>query len=179
MIQIEKTKIIRKNGKERLIVEACGHDGIRVRATQNGKMDDSLPTGIDDIPKLNQNNIKIYQENKDYVIENGKIKCIIQQTGRLKFYNNNGDLLLEEYERNRFRELFEGDFYSALEIVPRTFQPISNTPNYHITVRFEAHDDEKFFGMGQYQQPLLNLKGCRLELAQRNSQVSIPFERIS
>ena len=29
--------------------------------------------------------------------------------------------------------------------------------------------------MGQYQQPHLNLKGCILELAQRNSQISVPF----
>ena len=29
--------------------------------------------------------------------------------------------------------------------------------------------------MGQYQDGLLNLKGSVLELAQRNSQVSIPF----
>ena len=29
--------------------------------------------------------------------------------------------------------------------------------------------------MGQYQQEYLDLKGCTLELAQRNSQVSIPF----
>src|SRR5699024_10732760 len=30
-------------------------------------------------------------------------------------------------------------------------------------------------GMGQYQQKYLDLKGCTLEMAQRNSQVSIPF----
>lgn len=29
--------------------------------------------------------------------------------------------------------------------------------------------------MGQYQQPNLDLKGCMLELAQRNSQASVPF----
>ena len=29
--------------------------------------------------------------------------------------------------------------------------------------------------MGQYQQHELDLKGCMLELAQRNSQVSVPF----
>ena len=29
--------------------------------------------------------------------------------------------------------------------------------------------------MGQYQQPYLNLKGSILELAQRNSQISVPF----
>ena len=34
---------------------------------------------------------------------------------------------------------------------------------------------KKIYGMGQYQQPYLNLKGCILELAQRNSQASVPF----
>lgn len=29
--------------------------------------------------------------------------------------------------------------------------------------------------MGEYQQNILNLKGCTLELAHRNSQASIPF----
>ena len=29
--------------------------------------------------------------------------------------------------------------------------------------------------MGQYQQTQMNMKGCMLELAQRNSQVSVPF----
>lgn len=29
--------------------------------------------------------------------------------------------------------------------------------------------------MGQYQQEFLNIKNCSLELAQRNSQVSVPF----
>ena len=33
----------------------------------------------------------------------------------------------------------------------------------------------KIYGMGQYQQPYLNLKGTDLELAQRNSQASVPF----
>ncbi|NLA58524.1 MAG: glycoside hydrolase family 31 protein, partial [Firmicutes bacterium] len=66
-------------------------------------------------------------------------------------------------------------FNSALEIDPRTFEPHRGTDNYQLTVRFEACDDEKIYGMGQYQQPYLNLKGCILELAQRNSQASVPF----
>ena len=35
--------------------------------------------------------------------------------------------------------------------------------------------DEMIYGMGQYQQPFLNLKGTDLELAHRNSQASVPF----
>lgn len=33
--------------------------------------------------------------------------------------------------------------------------------------------------MGQYQQPWLDLKGCTLELAQRNSRASVPFMQSS
>ena len=48
--------------------------------------------------------------------------------------------------------------------------------DYRLTVRFEAGDkNEKIYGMGQYQQELLNLKGADLELAHRNSQASVPF----
>ena len=63
---------------------------------------------------------------------------------------------------------------SALKIVGRTYKPIIGG-DYALTVRFEGNDGEKIFGMGQYQQHYLNQKGCVLELAQRNSQVSIPF----
>lgn len=46
---------------------------------------------------------------------------------------------------------------------------------YALTVRFEPNDDERIYGMGQYQHPYMDLKGCTLELAQRNSQASMPF----
>jgi len=35
--------------------------------------------------------------------------------------------------------------------------------------------NEKIYGMGQYQQEYLDLKGLDLELAHRNSQASVPF----
>jgi alpha-D-xyloside xylohydrolase len=43
-------------------------------------------------------------------------------------------------------------------------------------VRFESTSSkEHIFGMGQYQQPFMDLKGIDLELAHRNSQASVPF----
>lgn len=42
-------------------------------------------------------------------------------------------------------------------------------------MRFEAHDGEKIYGMGQRQEKQLNYKGCILELAQRNTQATVPF----
>lgn len=44
-----------------------------------------------------------------------------------------------------------------------------------LNVKFESNDGEKIFGMGQYQHSYMDLKGCTLELEQRNSQISVPF----
>ncbi len=42
-------------------------------------------------------------------------------------------------------------------------------------MRFESISEERLYGLGQYQQEGLNLKGCDMELAQRNSQATVPF----
>ena len=42
-------------------------------------------------------------------------------------------------------------------------------------MRFVSTPEEKIYGMGQYQQPYLDVKGADLELAHRNSQASVPF----
>ena len=57
----------------------------------------------------------------------------------------------------------------------RVFKPLPGG-DYHLTYRLESIDpNERVYGMGQYHQPYLNLKGLDLELAQRNSQASVPF----
>ena len=38
-----------------------------------------------------------------------------------------------------------------------------------------SNPGEKIYGCGQYQQEVMDLKGCSLELAHRNSQASDPF----
>ena len=38
--------------------------------------------------------------------------------------------------------------------------------DYKLSVRFEPNDGEKLFGMGTYQQPYMDLKGCLLDLSQ-------------
>ena len=88
-------------------------------------------------------------------------------------YNQDGELLLEEYWRNR-RDVTNPKC-GAIEVEAREFKP-NVGGDYHLTVRFESIDrNEKIYGMGQYQQPYLNLKGTDLELAHRNSQASVPF----
>lgn len=88
-------------------------------------------------------------------------------------HNSKGEFLLEEYARTRKNVL--DPKCSAIKIEAREFKPIPGG-DYHLTMRFESvSSKEKIFGMGQYQQDSLDLKGHDLELAHRNSQASVPF----
>ena len=97
------------------------------------------------------------------------------EDGILQFTDRKGKVLLQEYDRTRSMYEGSGKFASALEIVPRTFMPKAGADGYKLIYRLEANEGEKIFGMGQYQQPYLDMKGCVVELAQRNSQASVPF----
>lgn len=172
MLYTEGNRLLRRYDEELLCIEPWGENSLRVRATQGATL-----LGNEDFALLPaapcEANITI--DGTRASIRNGKLRCDVLPSGKLRFFHNEtGKLLLEEYDRNRFREEDEG-FNSALEICPRTFIPIEGTENYKLEVRFEANEGEKLFGMGQYQQANLELKGCILELAQRNSQASVPF----
>lgn len=169
MLWQENNKLYRRFDRELLVIEGWGENGLRVRSSYFGKID-------------NTNYALVYGEGHDAEITidgnraeivNGNIRCEVLPTGKLRYYNQNGKVILEEYDRNRFRKEDEG-FNSALELDPRMYHVIRGTGNCQLTVRFEAQD-EKIYGMGQYQQENLNLKGSIIELAQRNSQVSVPF----
>lgn len=62
-----------------------------------------------------------------------------------------------------------------LKTVNREWKGVIGGSEYSLNLKFESNDEEKIFGMGQYQQKYMDLKGCTLELAQRNSQISVPF----
>jgi alpha-D-xyloside xylohydrolase len=153
---------------EQVIVEAWGENSLRVRATKLADMP------ADDWALLppRKTPVTIVINAYEAYITNGNLTARINQIGRLTFYNQTGKVLLDEYVRNR------GDMYSetgsSLQIEGREFKPIING-DYQLTMRFVANPDERIYGMGQYQQPFLNLKGADLELAQRNSQASVPF----
>lgn len=173
MIKQKDNKIYRYFDKEILCIEPWGENSFRVRATQRHQF---LEEDLSALLPVESCGIRVTENGTDTVIENGKIRCVITRTGKLIFLNQNGTVLLEEYERIRgMQEEGRKEFNSALEIVPRTFEPHQSTDNYRLTVRFEPNDGEKLYGMGQYQQPYLELKGCTLELAHRNSQASVPF----
>lgn len=163
-------RLIYRYDSEQLWVEPWGDNAVRVRATKIHTMpaDDWALLGK---PKTSSQSVVSISSGKAQV-QNGKITVTVSKAGKLVITNQKGEVLLEEYSRNR-RDLVDPKC-SALEIEAREFKPIPGG-DYHLTMRFESDPDEKLMGMGQYQQPRLNLKGQDIELAHRNSQASVPF----
>ncbi|GEA31263.1 glycoside hydrolase family 31 protein [Clostridium diolis] len=153
---------------ERLIIMPWGPNSLRIKSTKEPDMPMEDWALIEPKPS----NAKISIENYSAKIVNGKITAVINQIGKLEFYNQKGELLLEEYVRNR-KDMYSSTC-SSLEVEGREFKPIIGG-DYHLSMRFVSNPDEKIYGMGQYQQPFLDVKGADLELAHRNSQASVPF----
>ncbi len=167
---VDNNKLVYRFDAEKLWIEPWGKDALRVRATKCAEMP------LKDWALLPQEEIKAeitLNDDGSAEIKNGKIMAKVTRVGKITFYNDKGRLLLDEYVRNR--QDIKADYCSALNIEAREFQPIPGG-DYRLSMRFvSTSTKEKLYGMGQYQQPYLDLKGTDLELAQRNSQASVPF----
>lgn len=160
-----------KHQYEQICIEPWGKDALRLRATKSMAFTENN-WALTEPLSSNGQNTEIHIDGKESAeITNGRLTIRSNAAGVLSFFRD-GKRILREYYRNYFGT--ECGESSALKIVGREYKPIIGG-DYALTVRFESNDDEKIFGMGQYQQPYLDQKGCVLELAQRNSQISIPF----
>lgn len=151
---------------ETLCLEPWGEDSLRVRSAMMGDILDTdfalLEVGEREVE------ITIGDNNNEASIRNGKLKAVLQVDGwtkncQVSYYNQKGQLLLQELGGN-----------GCLNLSARKFKPIIGG-DFRLTASFESDDSEKLYGMGQYQQDILDLKHCQLELAHRNSQASVPF----
>ena len=163
-------------------IEAWGKDSVRVRTTMLGKLngnDWALTEPAENV----HSSIKIEREKHwvgDGTIDEreiasitvGRLKVVVNFVGILSFYKDD-KLFLREYFR-----MYDGTLSKesrCLKVIHREWKGIIGGSDYSLNVKFESNKGEKIFGMGQYQQQDMDLKGCVLELAQRNSQISVPF----
>jgi alpha-D-xyloside xylohydrolase len=160
--------LLGKQQNEILKIEAWGENALRVRSTQNAGF-----SGNDwALSGTSPRNSDISLSDGTASIRNGKISAHVNAAGVITFYKENKMILREYYRSYGGTESRES---SCLKVIAREFKPIAGGDSYQLNVRFEGNDGEKIYGMGQYQHAYLNQKGCVLELAQRNSQVSVPF----
>lgn len=174
MFSKDGSKLVFRYDDHTLWIEPWSHNAFRVRATKLAQM----PTedwALSEQRTGTSSNISIdTPAGEAATITNGKVKATVSQRGKVTIYNSSGRKLLEEYARHRL-DLTDPKC-SALTIEARELRGTPGSSDFHTTLRLESLDpEEKIYGMGQYQQPYLNLKGTDLELAHRNSQASIPF----
>ena len=164
----EGNALIYENDGELLRIEPWGKNSLRVRSVMQGPICDTdyALIELNEADKAIVPSISVSEYEAS--ITNGKItahigvsnwnhKCVIS------YYNQNKKLLLKE----------TGDG-GALNKDSRRFHGIIGGA-YNLHVSFASAQNEKLFGMGQYQQDDLDLKYTTLELAHRNSQASVPF----
>ncbi len=189
MIYSENNKLIIKNGNSQVWIEPWGEDSLRVRMTACPEMDSHDWALCEPVKECEaqfrtetvdttdpwykgEEFSHYHQTGVNHYITNGKITAKVDFEGKISYYNQHGDLLTEEYWRNRNRI---NRYCVPLRVDARELKCRQGGTDYELTARFEAFDDEKIFGMGQYQEKHLDKKGAVLELAHRNSQASVPF----
>ncbi len=154
-----------RNHGETLEITPWGENCLRVRSAMLTDVEDARWALLDPTPA---EDVRLSAEDSRAEIRCGKLTALIEvdgwrQNARITFLNQRGETLL--------REIGDG---GALALKARHFKPILSG-DFALEVSFEGDEDERLYGMGQYQMETLDLKHCTLELAQRNSQASVPF----
>ena len=150
---------------ETVLIQAWGTNSIRVRVSKST----NLSNPVDALEGTNPTTALVVDKGDYVVVTNGNISCRAYVSGHIEFFRGE-ECILREYRRDKTSA---NEHSAVLAFDARKF--VKRDDGYSVSVRFEAKDGEKIYGMGQYQQDNLNLKGCVLDLCQRNSQVSIPF----
>ena len=178
----ENGALICQNNGETLKIECWGKNSFRVRATMQSAFSDNAWALTEKVGECSPI-ISVLEEDHwvgDGTIDkrqiasitNGRIKAVVNFAGILTLYKDDKQIL-QEYFR-----MYDGTLSKesrCLKAVSREWKGIIGGSEYSLKVKFESNDGEKLFGMGQYQQPYMDLKGSILDLEQRNSQITVPF----
>ena len=159
MFSKDKSTLVFQNENDYIRIEPYGKNVLRVRA----RRDNLFPKRDYALLPVSETDTEIVIEDDCAKIANGNACATVSNDGKITFFNQDKKLLLEEYYVPK-----------PLKKKGHEFWDIGNG-KYRINVRFFANEGEKIFGMGQYQQPFLDLKGSIIELSHRNSQASVPF----
>lgn len=165
----ENGALIAHSRNETIRIEGWGNNALRVRTTLLKKLPQDAHALTENV--AHSAKVTIAEGSETAEIVNGKIKATVNGVGIICFYKDN-ELILQEYYSYYYGSIRKEAI--CYKIRSREYKGLASD-DFKITVRFESDPKEKLFGMGQYQMPILDLKGSVLPLEQRNSQVSVPF----
>ncbi|MBQ6246807.1 MAG: hypothetical protein IJK04_08065 [Kiritimatiellae bacterium] len=164
-------ELVFRNAGETLSIVPWGANSLRVRAAMMRDIDDPRHALLD---PGDSGDVEIRIGETSASIRCGGIIAEAEAVGEaehigapawahLTFRNAHGEVLLRETNCG-----------SVLRRHARRFEP-NGGDDWSLTVEFDGCEGERIRGMGQYQEERIDWKGCTLELAQRNSQSSVPF----
>ena len=140
-------------------IDPFGSNSIRFRSSKSLRISEE---NWNLLPQL-ETHFEITISKEKATVINGKIRVEIDaKDGRIKYLNDRGKVLLQE-SSHRHHAHFARQFKSR------------GSDHFELKLTFDADKDEHLYGMGQYPNDCLDLKGTVLELAQKNTQISIPF----
>ncbi|MBR5642871.1 MAG: DUF5110 domain-containing protein [Salinivirgaceae bacterium] len=142
-----------RDGK--LILKALDDNALRVKFQKRTMQ--SLPEWI-----YVENDKKPQMKVKDYsnliVVTLPRMSVKIDKTtSQINFYDADGKLILSELSRN-----IENS-------------SVQDRSTYNVTATFDSPADEHLYGLGQFQDGYLDVRGLPRRLTQVNTQISIPF----
>jgi len=175
---VHAATLVWRGDGETLVVEPWGRDSVRVRSALGDVVDADWALVTPD--PAAHDGARVTVDGSSATLTNGRIRVTATatsgkdwQTGaitadcRLAFEDADGRAL--------FSEVGSG---GALKVRARTYTPLPGG-GVRAGLALATPSGEHLTGMGQYQQDHVDLKGCTLELAHRNSQASVPFVRSS
>lgn len=153
-----------RNKGETLVICPWGENCLRVRSSLMSEVIDNRFALLDPLDVESEISI----EDMCASIRCGNITASISMDSwhkyaQITFMNQHGKVLLQEHPSA-----------NALSLQCRRFEPHLGG-DFALTATFIGQENEHIYGMGQYQEEILDWKGNTVELAHRNSQASVPF----
>lgn len=157
ILQVKDDKIILRRRDEIAVIEPFGRDILRFRSSRSGRLVDEDWTLLpqDPVP------VETKLQKDRAVITNGIISAELYDSGKVVYYKHGRELLAERSEM-----VFFSGYREYLHV---------GADNYRCTVIFEPYPDEHFYGLGQEQNDLFDLKGSASQLIHKNTKSVIPF----
>jgi alpha-D-xyloside xylohydrolase len=145
------------SGDGLLVLRPVGERAIRVQFSNGslaGKPDFVLLTNRPS-PKFT-----VRDEKDSVTVATAKIRAVVDRTtGAIRFCNGAGETFLTEKPGTRLLKPVTASGMSVFEVGQE----------------FDSPDDEKLFGLGQFQDGLWNWRGLPVELRQLNTQIAVPM----
>ena len=148
-----------ENEGEVFQIEPFGQNTLRFRSSRSLLITDE---NWNILPQTEtKSNIRILEGKA--IISNGNIRAEIREKdGLITYFNEKNEILLKEA------------YHHHVTRIARQYKS-RGSDHFELMLTFEAEKTEHLYGMGQYPNDCLDLKGTVLELAQKNTQISIPF----